>query len=105
MASDNLRRISEAEERAAAIEREADEASASLLASSERTAREKVQQLDQKIEDEIRQILRAADEDRVKLEEDAVRFARKQDLEMRAEVAPRVPVAIAAVRDILIGRV
>ncbi len=105
MASDTMRLVLEAEERAATIEREADKAAADLLAKAERDALEMVRDYERKTQEECRRILDDADSLRGKKEADALLSAREQARDLRANAAPRIPQAVAAVRNILIGKV
>ena len=105
MASDSIKRISETEEQALQIEREADSAAAVLLADAESAAMAKLAKIDRETDEEVRRILSDAEEARKKKEEDADRLAREESEALRVRVSPRMPEAIAAVRDRIIGKV
>lgn len=105
MASDSINRINEAEEYALHIERDAESSSAALLAEAESAARAKVAGMDRETEEEVRRILSDAEEFRRKMESDALRAASEESRSLRASIAPRVPEAVARVRDLLIGKV
>lgn len=105
MASDSIRRISETEEQALVIEREADAAAALILADAERTAREKSAKIDRETDEEVRRILFNAEEARREKESGATRLASEQSDAIRADISPRIPEAVNAVRDLLIGKV
>jgi len=105
MASDTMRQVLEAEERAATIEREADREAADLLSKAESAVLEMVREFDRKTQEEARRILDDAEEHRGNREAEAVLSAESQAHVLRADAAPRIPQAVAAVRNILIGKV
>ena len=105
MASDSIKRISETEERALLIEREADSAASALLADAEIAARGKTANIDRETDEEVRRILSDAEEARIRKEQAADLLAREESEALRVRVSPRMPEAIAAVRDRIIGKV
>ncbi len=105
MASDSIKRISEAEERALQIEREADSSAAAMLADAENAARGKAANLDSATDEDVCRILTDAEEARLKTESDALRLAALKSEDLRTDISPRMPAAVAAVRDLIIGKV
>jgi vacuolar-type H+-ATPase subunit H len=105
MASDSIKRISETEEHALQIEHEADSAAAALLADAESAARRKAANMDAETDEEVRRILAEAEEARLTKESDALQLAVLESAALRTDISPRIPAAIAAVRDLIIGKV
>ncbi len=105
MASDSIKRISETEEQALQIEREADSAAAVLLADAESAASVKLAKIDRETYEEVQRILSDAEEARIRKEQAADLLAREESEVLRTRVSPRMPDAIAAVRDLIIGKV
>lgn len=105
MASDSIKRISEAEEQSLRIEHEADSAAALILADAERNAREKAAVIDRETDEEVRHILFDAEEARREKESGAIRIAAEESESLRADISPRIPEAVKAVRELLIGKV
>ncbi len=105
MASDSIKRISETEEHALRIEREAESQAAALLADAESSALAKAADIERETDEEIRRILSGAEETRRSKENEAVRLAGEESEVLRTRVSPRMPDAIAAVRDLLLGKV
>lgn len=104
MASDSMMRIAEAENQAASIEEEAKARANAIIADAERLSVARSEEIAKAAEAEYKKLILDAEMRRLLFEKDQNQACESDLIDLRSRVSPKIPLAIAQVRDILIGK-